>query len=403
MQRTWLFQGNPERFDLTGFFASKPAETDWSVSRYKDEIAVGDRVFIWRSGNSKAEPGGVIAEAVVLEGPRLKADSGPAQWWRSPTEGDDVKLRARLGIRRIVGKKTMIKRDWLKGDPAFHDHLIMQMPNHTTFKVEGAHLERLDRLWANVGSDWTYAECVAGLWAYVETHGGPISELPGSTVANVAMLIGRPVSGVYNRVMNYRSLDPRDARKGFDGGGDQAEFVWDEFYDVAGAELRAAAVRAEFARLWGSADPVPVDEGLLRKRVEEEAEELAVSLSLEDLLNRYGASKGKRGRKPASRTAKTRSYERDPLVGAIARRRSGFTCEVSGCSIPLFIGTDGVPYVEVHHIRTLADGGEDTPENVACLCPAHHREIHFGKAAAVLTAALRKLRGLPDECPEMAA
>lgn len=39
---------------------------------------------------------------------------------------------------------------------------------------------------------------------------------------------------------------------------------------------------------------------------------------------------------------------------------------------------DGTPYLEVHHIRQLADGGEDTVENTIALCPNCHREKHFG-------------------------
>jgi predicted HNH restriction endonuclease len=47
---------------------------------------------------------------------------------------------------------------------------------------------------------------------------------------------------------------------------------------------------------------------------------------------------------------------------------------------------------EVHHIRPLAEGGLDDPDNVACLCPAHHREVHLGKAAADIRTALVELR-----------
>ena len=49
-------------------------------------------------------------------------------------------------------------------------------------------------------------------------------------------------------------------------------------------------------------------------------------------------------------------------------------------------------HAEVHHIAPLADGGEDTIENVACLCPAHHREVHLGRRATELTAQLKELR-----------
>jgi predicted HNH restriction endonuclease len=53
---------------------------------------------------------------------------------------------------------------------------------------------------------------------------------------------------------------------------------------------------------------------------------------------------------------------------------------------------DDLPYTEVHHIEPLSEGGEDVLENVACLCPAHHREVHIGRRASELVAALRALR-----------
>ena len=40
----------------------------------------------------------------------------------------------------------------------------------------------------------------------------------------------------------------------------------------------------------------------------------------------------------------------------------------------------------------LADGGEDVLTNVACVCPAHHREVHVGKMARDVTEALKAVR-----------
>jgi 5-methylcytosine-specific restriction enzyme A len=33
---------------------------------------------------------------------------------------------------------------------------------------------------------------------------------------------------------------------------------------------------------------------------------------------------------------------------------------------------------EIHHVKLLADSGEDTVENAMALCPNCHRESHFG-------------------------
>jgi 5-methylcytosine-specific restriction protein A len=42
----------------------------------------------------------------------------------------------------------------------------------------------------------------------------------------------------------------------------------------------------------------------------------------------------------------------------------------------------------VHHVRTLADGGSDRPENAVALCPTCHRRLHHGADAAVLRSQL---------------
>jgi hypothetical protein len=49
-----------------------------------------------------------------------------------------------------------------------------------------------------------------------QTFGGSVSRLPGSLVADVALRIGRAISGVYNKIMNFRH-DPRDEREGMSG------------------------------------------------------------------------------------------------------------------------------------------------------------------------------------------
>jgi hypothetical protein len=88
----------------------------------------------------------------------------------------------------------------------------------------------------------------AGLWAYDQTYGKPISKLPGSIVANVALVIGRAVTAVYNKVQHFRHLDPRDG-KGLESGGDTAEKLWAEFFDATSNTLRSGAVDDEYRGL----------------------------------------------------------------------------------------------------------------------------------------------------------
>lgn len=84
----------------------------------------------------------------------------------------------------------------------------------------------------------------------------------------------------------------------------------------------------------------------------------------------------------------------------IARKRADHRCEVRDCKHPSFQTVAGFAYVEIHHIDPLTDGGEDTIENVACLCPLHHREVHLGKTGKELTAQLKALRLAKSEIPQ---
>ena len=387
--KTWIFQANPARFNISAFLAARPLHTEWLVSRYRDEIAPGDKVFLWRSAGDQSEPAGVIAEATVLTHVRDALSDGPSGFWSEASDSIALKPRARISLDRVANKREVIKRDWWKEDPVLREHLIIKMPNHTTFRIEGDMLARLERLWERTGSDFSYEDSLAGLYAFMQTRGAPVSRSPGSAVANASLLIGRPVAGVYNKVMNFRSFDPEDTRTGLAGASEQDRAVWAQFYGDSG--LRTSELEAEFERVWKLSGQ-PIDASSARQEFDLQVERLSQEFSLAELWARYRVRPTKHGGRPLARQGASRVYLRDPLVGAIARKRASFSCEAPGCGNSSFVNGDGVRYVEVHHIHTLAEGGPDIAENVACLCPIHHREAHHGADAAKLLADLKLLR-----------
>jgi len=74
---------------------------------------------------------------------------------------------------------------------------------------------------------------------------------------------------------------------------------------------------------------------------------------------------------------KISTYQRDAKVKAWVLKAANGICEGCGHAAP-FYGTDGIPYLEVHHIKQLVDGGSDTITNTVALCPNCHREMHYG-------------------------
>ena len=71
----------------------------------------------------------------------------------------------------------------------------------------------------------------------------------------------------------------------------------------------------------------------------------------------------------------THIYTRNKYVSEYAKRRAGGKCQLCGRLAP-FYDNEGRPYLEAHHIIRLADGGEDSENNVVALCPNCHRTMH---------------------------
>lgn len=90
---------------------------------------------------------------------------------------------------------------------------------------------------------------------------------------------------------------------------------------------------------------------------------------------------------PKSSTTEITQFQRDASVKAWVLREASGKCDCCKSLAP-FNGTDDMPFLEVHHVRQLADGGSDTVSNAVALCPNCHRELHYGIKASSLVASL---------------
>ena len=86
----------------------------------------------------------------------------------------------------------------------------------------------------------------------------------------------------------------------------------------------------------------------------------------------------KSNKKPLSIEVKSIQYKRNPDVVVEVLNRANGICEKCKKKAPFLRKKDNSPYLEVHHIITLANGGDDTVENAIAVCPNCHRELHFG-------------------------
>lgn len=80
-------------------------------------------------------------------------------------------------------------------------------------------------------------------------------------------------------------------------------------------------------------------------------------------------------------------FIRDPNVVAWILEQAEGHCESCNAPAP-FEGRDHLPFLEVHHVRPLFEGGPDNINNTVALCPNCHRAMHMAHNSSELRSAL---------------
>jgi len=108
---------------------------------------------------------------------------------------------------------------------------------------------------------------------------------------------------------------------------------------------------------------------------------------VQEELKKTGTTPPKGSEAPSKTNTTTTQFVRDPKVKAWILKESKNRCECCGSDAP-FLSNGGMPYLEIHHLRRLADNGSDTVSNAIAVCPNCHRELHFGESSKTLVQSL---------------
>lgn len=130
--------------------------------------------------------------------------------------------------------------------------------------------------------------------------------------------------------------------------------------------------------------------GYFEEQVEQpEADPNAFEKKVSEIIKRGIIEKPTGSIQPKRILNESDQFLRDPKVKAWVLIEADGNCENCRDSAP-FIKADGTPYLEVHHLKRLADGGSDTISNAVALCPNCHREFHYGVGSEILVVEIIK-------------
>jgi hypothetical protein len=286
----WIFQGNPDQFDIEGFL-SEGEEVEWAVRQkhYASMMKVGQIVFLWKAAGKRKEQSGIVAVSeIVIEPREVDEDSSAKKFWRTDQPIGQL-LRVRLKLRNRFLGENVIAATSVAESVSLSDLAIFALRTSTNYPLNRSHYEALTQL----------------------TSGG------GSQIA-----------------VSEKEL----------------------------AELFAP-----------ESDPEKLDQKVRRIK------------SLRDLPRPDGAIN------PLRTTRSVELIERNPVVKAWVLREANGVCQLCEQVGP-FKDSDGQPFLEVHHIKPLAESGEDSVRNAVALCPNCHLRCHYGCDRQEIAAKLAMLR-----------
>lgn len=130
--RFWMFHANPALYDVRAASRSLP-ELTWRVRQHRNEIRVGDTVFLWEAGAQ----GGIVAVATVLTEPAVMPSDPADEPFRRPgLESDEDEVMVRLSIERVLD--PIIEVGDLRADPSLVSLPVFSSPQRTNSAVSPA-------------------------------------------------------------------------------------------------------------------------------------------------------------------------------------------------------------------------------------------------------------------------
>jgi predicted HNH restriction endonuclease len=146
---TWIFQANPDTFDINSYLESRFTESApirWVVRQNSTSVQAGDNVFIWRSAGKKRGESGVIASGTILTEPEIMADDSGGLWSAGKSSAE-LRVVIELHEMRLSPEEGMLRAQDFSTDPSFQQLRILRLRSETNYLLTADHGSQLMILW----------------------------------------------------------------------------------------------------------------------------------------------------------------------------------------------------------------------------------------------------------------
>lgn len=388
----WIFQGNPDTFDIDGYLSAFSKIT-WTIRQkhYASEIQVGDRVFLWRSKGSKKRPYGIVAVGEILTTPVMMPDHPEAfLFWKKKVD-NKVNLKVWIKVTNcMISEGGLLRKDTISSDPLLSNLLILRLKQNTNYKINDDEGQRLFNLCTKKNGN-NNESIQSHSWT-VETNDSAYKVLDKSAFMHGGTGIPVKIRSFFlDHAMEHREKHKISLL--YDGKLCSAHLE-QTITDTARTQLLWSAdlssiLKATFPHHFQlySNNQKPESEIIIRFKRVSGYEQYQVSFAGEvtvdaatsdveaDKLEEYGPQK-----EGAKKEYYGKRYERSPINRKKAIQIHGVICNVCGFNYEAIYGARGADYIDVHHVRPISTFAEeqhvDPQADLITLCANCHRMIH---------------------------
>lgn len=411
----WIFQGNPDQFDVEGILAERD-EIEWAVRQkhYAPLMTVGRLVYLWKAAGKRKERSGIVAVCEIVISPReIEEDTEAPKFWRTDQPVGPL-LRVRLKLRRRFLGENILAAASIAESESLRDLAIFSLRTSTNYPLSPLHAAALNQLTSGDASQKLGATKSAALNFEVGREYNRQADLHGPFGGQERGGIATPshfpavflFTGVGGGLFGYENVFRNDGVFLYTGEGQTGDMKFlrgnlaIKESNITGRQLFLfEQTRRGFVRFIGKASYLghhfterPDANGSIRQAIIFELEVGADSppsiispdgagkLTLPEPKSLADLRAAAVLATPYNLTPKERRtvvHYRSEAVKRYVLVRAAGKCEGCDADAP-FLNRKKQAYLEPHHTTRRSDGGPDAPQHVIALCPNCHRRVHSG-------------------------